>query len=922
VLIHTLTGDILDTIPMATLLSLLDKEERESRVAAGAGGALAAGGAAAFAFSSSLEAELESGICSLAIEHATGRVVLGLESGGAILVGVPTLLPSGLRQSLGESVQSVSPAWLPGHRRAVTSCLVATHAIVIGSQDTSLSVWDPVSGSPVCRLSGHTGPISSLAWCTTKVHENSEGSPLLASGSLDGHVRLWSLAERVCVQVITGHRQPVHALTCTSWGLVTGAADGLLRVWAVDQTASTPATPLGSFARRGGSSRVADLTVSPSGEHLVVAGVERSVEVFSVLSDRAAAKRSAKRVRRAHKKFEEQLAAATAAQGPEAAAALVGDRDAIETGVIASDVFQHAALPALPGKPLAVHFTAPRGRRISVALHNNAVAVLDGQTFEPTMLADVLGHRSEVRALAMASDDSFLVSLSSRLLKVWPVDGSTCLGTVEVPNSLSLALVPGNRFAIVGTKKGALVLVDTREMRVLHTVADAHAGPIWSIAVRTLGGAVTFISVSADRLVKFWQLGRNEEDEDGSLILLESGDQMEMTDEVLAAAVSRDGSLLGLALLDNTVRVFQGPTLEFHLSLYGHTLPVLALAMSADQRLAVTGSSDKSVRIWGLDFGDCHHSLRGHEAAVTAVAFVSDSNRFFSAGKDGSLRYWDAVSGDLILDLRPSTQPLWAIAAGGPPENLDTQDDLNTPVGVLAVAGADRGIRVYRERDDQVFVAEEREIRMEKMLDRAEQEDVERDDRLMAEVNVPDATLGTVGRATKRTLESTRAGERLSSALEIARGDRGNPEMLGLTPEAYILRTIRDSVTKSHLEEALLTLSYTDAVELLHNTLLWLDQGREIELSARTALFLVTSYESQLTSTAQDSTVELLHQLDERLTKHLRDLDDVFAYNLAAIRLARRISGIAHTGAAKLIEAAATGKKQSGKRRRTTTKVT
>jgi len=908
-----MTGDILDTIPTRELLRKLDQEEQTSRLTTGA--------AASFSFSSSLEAEIDSGICALAIDPPSGRLILGLESGGAILLGAASLLPSSLRALLPPSLGSVTPAWLPGHRRAVTACVVAPHAIVVGSQDTSLSVWDSVTGAPQCRLSGHTGPVSSLAWCSTSsAPANVDSSPLLASGSLDGHVRLWSLSERVCVQVITGHRQPVHALASTSWGLVTGAADGLLRVWSVDEAASVPATPLGSFARRGGSGRVAALTTSPSGEHLVVAGVERSVEVFSVLSDRAAAKRSAKRVRRANKKLDEQLAAATAAQGPEAAAALVGDRDAIETGVIASDAFQHSALPSLPGKPLSLAFTAPRGRRISISLHNNAVAVLDGRTFEPTMLADVLGHRSEVRALALASDDSFIVSLSSRLLKVWPVDGSTCLGTVEVPHALSLVLVPGNRFAIVGTKRGALVLVDTREMRVLHTLADAHAGPIWSVVVRTLGGDVTFISVSADRLVKFWQLGRD--DESDSLVIVESGDQMEMTDEVLAAAVSRDGSLLGLALLDHTVRVFQGPTLEFHLSLYGHTLPVLALAMSADQRLAVTGSSDKSVRVWGLDFGDCHHTLRGHEAAVTAVTFVSDSSRFFSAGKDGSLRYWDAASGDLILDLRPSTQPLWALAAGGPPETHDTQDDLNTPVGVLAVAGADRGIRVYRERDEQVFVAEEREIRLEKMLDRAEQEDVERDDRLMAEVNVPDATLGTVGRATKRTLESTRAGERLSGALEIARGDRGNPEMLGLTPEAYILRTIRDSVTKSHLEEALLTLSYTDAVELLHNTLLWLDQGREVELSARTALFLVTSYESQLTSTAQDSTVELLHQLDERLTKHLRDLDDMFAYNLAAIRLARRISGVAHSGAAKLMEAAAGGKARKGKRRRTTTKVT
>ncbi len=64
------------------------------------------------------------------------------------------------------------------------------------------------------------------------------------------------------------------------------------------------------------------------------------------------------------------------------------------------------------------------------------------------------------------------------------------------------------------------------------------------------------------------------------------------------------------------MQVFFADSLKFHLSLYGHKLPVLCMDISSDGAILASGSADKNVKFWGLDFGDCHRSLFAHNDSV------------------------------------------------------------------------------------------------------------------------------------------------------------------------------------------------------------------------------------------------------------------------------------------------------------------
>ena len=63
-------------------------------------------------------------------------------------------------------------------------------------------------------------------------------------------------------------------------------------------------------------------------------------------------------------------------------------------------------------------------------------------------------------------------------------DSQTSTGTIETGFGLCLAFVSGDRHVILGTKTGALQLLNIASSEVMETLEDAHDGSVWSIAMR------------------------------------------------------------------------------------------------------------------------------------------------------------------------------------------------------------------------------------------------------------------------------------------------------------------------------------------------------------------------------------------------------------------------------------------------------
>uniref|UniRef100_A0A3Q3N111 Notchless protein homolog 1 n=1 Tax=Mastacembelus armatus TaxID=205130 RepID=A0A3Q3N111_9TELE len=103
---------------------------------------------------------------------------------------------------------------------------------------------------------------------------------------------------------------------------------------------------------------------------------------------------------------------------------------------------------------------------------------------------------------------------------------------------------------------------------------------------------------------------------------------------------SPDTRLLASASFDKSIKIWDGRTGKYLMSLRGHVASVYQVAWSADSRLLVSGSSDSTLKVWDIKTGKLNMDLPGHADEVFAVDWSPDGQRVASGGKDKCLRIW------------------------------------------------------------------------------------------------------------------------------------------------------------------------------------------------------------------------------------------------------------------------------------------
>ena len=538
---------------------------------------------------------------------------------------------------------------------------------------------------------------------------------------------------------------------------------------------------------RGDKSRAATVRFDGgSGGLLGVQTAGRAVEVYRMRSDAEMAKRLKRKAKRKREKGKKD-----GGKGSDAANNEDGDGE----GVVAADELELVTVVRTKAKTRGFAF-APAVRRrpgiravVAVLLDNNTVEeweLASPEANEPspepskTRSLEAAGHRADIRAVALSPDDATLVTCSHKGVKVWNPTEGACLRTIEGGYGLCTVFAPGGRHVVVGTKAGALEILDVQAGTQLTGAPEAHAGAVWGLALLPDGSG--FLSASADKSVKFWEWRLIDvEEEEGGMGEEGTGaggggtrrelgvahvKTLQMAEDVLSIRVTPDGKLLSVSLLDNTLKVFFADSLKFFLSLYGHRLPALCHDVSSDSQLLASGGADKNIRIWGLDFGDCHRSIFAHDDSVTALAFVPKTHYLFSTGKDKCVKYWDADKFEPLLTLNGHHAAAWCVA-------VSSRGDF------CVSGGHDRAIRVWERTDEPFFVDEERERRLESLLDEGGIGDDDDDDRVAQAARDAAAANGGVapagaeaGMAGRKTLETLSAADAIVDALDVARHER------------------------------------------------------------------------------------------------------------------------------------------------------
>ena len=217
-----------------------------------------------------------------------------------------------------------------------------------------------------------------------------------------------------------------------------------------------------------------------------------------------------------------------------------------------------------------------------------------------------------IRGVTMSANDQLFATNSFDSVKVWSCDlfqysqknniEIQCKQSLDEANVLSMAILPGNRYIVLGTKDGQVLLYELNSNSVIQRI-QGHQKEIWEIAYHTnanskaLKGSLVIATASSDRRINFYTLTQSTSSSTVSLSFFE---KIETTDEVMGVKFSPDGNFFIFSLLDSTLKVCYVDSMKLLLNLYGHKLPVLSFDVSSDGQLLATGSADKNLKIWGM----------------------------------------------------------------------------------------------------------------------------------------------------------------------------------------------------------------------------------------------------------------------------------------------------------------------------------
>ena len=489
-------------------------------------------------------------------------------------------------------------ATLTGHEGPVTSLAFNKDGtrLISGSGDKSARVWNAADAQfpQLTVLSDHPGAVLAVAL-------SDDGATAFTSGS-ENDVRQWNVADASLTRNISGHGNQVTSLLFAAPHVVSGSSDGTVRWW-------NPADGAGVRSVNHGAA-VNAIAISADATRLLSGGADQNGKLWNAADG--------------------QLIA-TLAGSPAAVTHIAIAADGERLACRSSDGVRIWDAAGRPVERIESPEPAAHGLHFGADSRSLVLTATDGAIRMTRLAVSALlaGHEGTVSSVAFSTDGKHILSGGADMtVRVWSAEDGSAVRTLSGAAQPVTAVDVAGALATAAAADGQVHLWDFTEaiaapggppLPPVRTLA--HAAAVRGVALS--GDGSLLATCGDDLIVRMWDTATGVEQERFS----------GHTAAAVSVAFANDGRSLVSGGADNTVRAWS-------VSLAAHTMltqPATDLeALPGEQGVAMVDGATPSITIWmGAAEPPQAHPLG--QLPLTGLAVAPDGSELAACDAEGRL---------------------------------------------------------------------------------------------------------------------------------------------------------------------------------------------------------------------------------------------------------------------------------------------
>lgn len=490
--------------------------------------------------------------------------------------------------------------------------------IVSSSRDSTVRIWDSISGECIHVLYGHEGFVNYASF--------SPDGKTIASASDDKSVRIWTVQSGQCIRVLNGHTRAVKSVSFCPDGryAISSSDDATIRVWDISTGVCIHAIK--------GESKFLPISsrTSPDGNKLLTYQ-NNCFHIWDIESGR-----------RLHTIIGHTINSAAFSPDGKKIVLAPEDGNVMLVDADTGDIIQELVGLASPVKEAVF---SPNGKYIVTDSKDKSVRMWDVENFQ--CIRQFNAQDGIVNQINFSPDGRFLVAvLNGKSIIVWEIESGQPLAVGNGHNGngfrdsiSSLAFSPDGKHSVSASWFDCTIRLWDLAPKGVRTIFREKERFI-TIPANNRG---LIVSCSDDNTIHIWEQI--------------SGHCIQTIDthcpKICSISISNDGQYLAFTSDDCTIHLWKVDAGQCFSTLIGHADVVTSIRFSPDGKRIISASSDRTIRIWDIKTGRCLHILEGHKGKIRPISISSDGKYIVSTSYDyyNTLCVWDVDRGRCIHEL-------------------------------------------------------------------------------------------------------------------------------------------------------------------------------------------------------------------------------------------------------------------------------